>query len=239
MGSATDRIRKLLAKAERAGTEAEADVYNAKAAELMARHGVDAALLAAATPGSDALGCTRIAVADPYSGGKARLLGWTATAMRCRWVLHARARGGVESVTVVGFASDRERAELLYTSLLVQASRELVRCRPPDPAESVAAYRRSWLYGFASRVHQRLTTAEEHAAREADAHDPGRPAAATLVLVDRAALVLQRFAEEFPHLATARRSTLSGSGFHAGALAATRADLGGPRIATRAGAPDA
>lgn len=38
-------IRKLLAKAERAATPAEADAYNEKAAELMARHGVDAAVL--------------------------------------------------------------------------------------------------------------------------------------------------------------------------------------------------
>ena len=40
-------IRKLLAKAERAATAQEATAYNAKAAEMMARHGVDTALLAA------------------------------------------------------------------------------------------------------------------------------------------------------------------------------------------------
>jgi len=42
------RVRKLLAKAEDpAVTAAEAELYNAKAAELIARHGIDAALLAA------------------------------------------------------------------------------------------------------------------------------------------------------------------------------------------------
>ena len=47
------RIRKLLAQAEDpAATAAEAEAFNAKAAELMARHGVDAALLAASDPGS-------------------------------------------------------------------------------------------------------------------------------------------------------------------------------------------
>ena len=41
------RIRKLLAQAEDpAATTAEAEAFNAKAAELMARHGVDATLLA-------------------------------------------------------------------------------------------------------------------------------------------------------------------------------------------------
>ncbi|MDT7705391.1 MAG: hypothetical protein QOG20_998 [Pseudonocardiales bacterium] len=49
-------IRKLLAKAERAATETEteAQAYNAKAAEPMARHGVDAALLAASGEQPDA-----------------------------------------------------------------------------------------------------------------------------------------------------------------------------------------
>ena len=43
-----DTVRKLLAKAERAATAAEAEIYTAKAVELMARHGIDQALLAAA-----------------------------------------------------------------------------------------------------------------------------------------------------------------------------------------------
>ncbi|MDT7613543.1 MAG: hypothetical protein QOF00_990 [Pseudonocardiales bacterium] len=51
-------IRELLAKAERAATEAEteteAQAYNAEAAEPMARHGVDAALLAASGEQPDA-----------------------------------------------------------------------------------------------------------------------------------------------------------------------------------------
>ncbi|GEL26497.1 hypothetical protein PSU4_54510 [Pseudonocardia sulfidoxydans NBRC 16205] len=221
------RVRKLLAKAERAGTEAEARTYNAKAAELIARHGIDAALLAAASPGSDPVGGTRVALADPYSAAKARLLGWTASALRCRWVLHRAARGRVAAVTVFGHASDRERVALLFESLLLQATRELVRCRPPDARESVAAYRRSWLLGFAAQVHERLTAAEQAAACI-----PGGGAA--LVLADRSVAVEQAFAAAYPHLVTARRSVHSGSGFGAGALAASAADLGGPRLAAGA-----
>ena len=123
------RIRKLLARAERAGTPAEAQACTDKAVELMARHGIDMALLAAAQPGVDEIGATRVEVADPYSAGKARLLGWTASALRCRAVLHelrgARqfGRGRIAAVTVFGFASDRERVEVLFTLLLLQASR--------------------------------------------------------------------------------------------------------------------
>lgn len=243
-GSATeqrlDRIRKLLAKAERAGTPDESEIYTAKACELMARHGVDEAVLAAApgAAGPDPVGASRIAVDDPYSAGKARLLGWTAAALRCRWVMHDARAGRVAAVTVFGFASDRERVELLYTSLLLQASRHLAEVRPPDPAESVAAYRRSWLYGFAARVHERLSAAERDALREAarEAGSPGGPSA-ELVLADRRDRVERAYAEAFGNLRRARRPQVSGSGYGRGVAAADRADLGGTRVGGRHRAP--
>jgi hypothetical protein len=223
-----DTVRKLLAKAERAATPAEADTYTAKAVELMARHGIDAALLAAAEPGRDEIGRLRVAMQDPYSAGKARLLGWTAAALGCRWVLHAAWGGRVAAVTVFGHASDRERVEVLYTSLLLQATGQLVRVRPPWPGESVAAYRRSWLEGFAAEVHRRLVAAEEQAARQATGRsaEPSHGGVA-LVLADRRRRVDREFAAAFPRLGSARPRVLSGSGRAAGALAGQRADLGG------------
>ena len=104
-GSQLGRVRKLLAKAERAATPEEAQAYTQKAVELMARHGIDEALLAAGEPGRDEIGVSRVAIADPYSAGKARLLGWTATALRCRAVLHQVGGGRVAEVTVFGFRS--------------------------------------------------------------------------------------------------------------------------------------
>jgi hypothetical protein len=224
-----DTIRKLLAKAEGASTPAEAEAYTAKAVELMARHGVDAALLAAADPGSDVIGQVRVAMDDPYSAGKARLLGWVAAALRCRSVLHGARGGRVAAVTVLGFASDRRRVELLYTSLLVQATGELVRQRPPVAGESVAAYRRSWLHGFAAEVHRRLAEAERRAAGEppgTGGRSAGAGRSVALVLRDRRDRVDEACAEAFPHLGRARRPSLSGSGFAAGADAGQRADLG-------------
>jgi hypothetical protein len=222
-------VRKLLAKAERAATAEEAEIYTAKAVELMARHGIDSALLAAAEPGRDEIGALRVTMSDPYSAGKARLLGWTAAALGCRWVLHGAWAGKVGAVTVFGHATDRERVDLLYTSLQLQATSRLVRVRPPWPGESVAAYRRSWLEGFAHQVHRRLLAAEERAATAATR--PGAAAApgtvgVALVLADRRERVDQAFAAAFPHLGTARRRTLSGSGWAAGAEAGERADLG-------------
>lgn len=240
-GARLDRIRKLLAKAERAGTPDEAEIYTDKAFALMARHGIDEALLAAA-PGAEAaradpIGRSRITVDNPYSGAKARLLGWTASALRCRWVMHDQRGGSVAAVTVFGFASDRERVELLYTSLLLQATAALAAVRPPDPGESVAAYRRSWIYGFAGRVYERLCAAERSALGETEA-ETGRAAASTeLVLADRGAEVDRAYDAEFGRLRRARRPQVSGSGFRHGAAAADRADLGGPVLDRRAGAP--
>jgi uncharacterized protein DUF2786 len=220
-------VRKLLAKAERAATTAESEIYTAKAVELMARHGIDAALLAAADPGSDQIGPLRVGMEDPYSAGKARLLGWTAAALGCRWVLHGAWSGKVAAVTVFGHASDRERVEILYTSLLLQATAQLVRVRPPWPGESVAAYRRSWLEGFSAQIHRRLVEAEERAAGHA-ARAPASPLpGVAVVLADRRRRVEEQFASTYPRLATLRPSTLSGSGRAAGALAGQRADLGG------------
>jgi hypothetical protein len=227
-------VRKLLAKAEGAATEAEAVSYTAKAVELMARHGIDAALLAAAQPGRDEVGPLRISLRDPYSAGKARLLGWTAAALGCRWVMHPERGGRVAAVTVFGHAADRERVELLYTSRQLQATSQLVRLRPPLPGESVAAYRRSWLYGFAAEVHRRLVAAEGAAAEQAaeraaaGATQPTHGQPVALVLAGRRQRVESAFAAAFPHLATARRTALTGSGYAAGALAGERAELGRP-----------
>jgi hypothetical protein len=232
--TALGRVRKLLAKAERAGTPEEAQVYTEKAVELMARHGVDMALLAAAEPDRDEIGATRVEVADPYSAGKARLLGWTASALRCRAVLHQAGRGRVAAVTVFGFASDRERVEVLFTSLLLQATAHLLHGRPRHPGESVAAYRRSWLHGFAVSVHRRLCEAERRAAQAGAGGGPdGAPTRAALVVADRWSRVERAYAEAFPALGRTRRPVLSGTGFPAGVAAGDRADLGAPSVPSR------
>jgi hypothetical protein len=234
-----DVIRKLLAKAERAGTEAEAETYNAKARDLIIAYGIDEALLANADEVRDEIGAQRISLTDPYSAQKARLLGWVAAALGARWIMHGARGGKVAAVTIFGFTSDLERIELLFTSLQMQATGQLVRVRPPATQyvwerESVAAYRRSWLQGFAAQVHQRLVEAQSAAVAARDeAADAGTPGTA-LVLVDRKAQVDAAYEQQWGHLTgRARRQNLTGSGFAAGAEAGLRADIGGKRIGDR------
>src|SRR6201993_1443366 len=99
-----DRVRKLLAKAEAEGvTPPEAEALTAKAAELMARYGIDRAMLAAARPETDAPSSRLIDVDNPWGRVKAHLLCGLGGALRCQCILLTR-RTGIR-VHVFGFAS--------------------------------------------------------------------------------------------------------------------------------------
>jgi hypothetical protein len=233
------KVRKILAKAEDpAATREEAETYTAKAAELIAAYGIDRALLAEAAPGSDVVGDRVVVLDAPYALDKANLLSGVATALRCQAVQRTRhdAGGKQLSMHLFGYDSDLVRAEVLYTSLLLQATSALQRSVAP-PGEHLAAYRRSWLAGFTSAVVRRLLESEERAARDAEvAMDDQAPTSrsVSLVLADRSVAVRSARDREYPHLRTASARTLSGSGGRSGYLAGQRADLGGTRVGQRA-----
>lgn len=216
------RVRKLLAKAEDpACTPAEAEAFTAKAAELIARYGVDQALLAAADPGRDPIGDRIVSLDPPYALDKAGLLVAVATVLRCRTVRRQERRA--TQVHLFGHASDLERVDVLFTSLLVQAAYGLAAV-PVPAGEHPAAFRRSWLAGFTAAIRRRLWEAEQAAAAET-------PEASTaLVLVDRTDRVERRVTETYPYLRAAPRRRLGGGGLHHGYAAGRAADLGGPRL---------
>ena len=222
------RVRKLLAKAEADGvTPAEAEALTAKAAELMARYGIDRALLAAAEPRTDRPANRIIDVANPWSQVKAQLLGGLATALRCSCVqLPTRSPG--TRVHVFGYASDLERTEILYTSLLIQMAHGLLAAGVPAMAGSARAYRRSWLLGYTSAVTARVRAAEERAAATApQAAGTGTPTA--LVLADRATVIQQECARAYP-VTRRMRVTYTGTGYRDGYDEGQRADVGTTRV---------
>lgn len=227
-----ERIRKLLAQAESpACTEQEAAAFSAKAAELMAKYGVDAALVAQSDPGRERVGDCVIVLHAPYAREKGTLGGAVAEGMRCRAVLKTVPRvvdGAVRnerSLHLFGHEGDLRLAEMLYTSLLVQGTRDVVRA-PVPPHESAAAYRRTWWLGFANAIGHRLAEAEREAARAAEPAFAERGTSAAVVLADRTALAEQARQEAYPHLRTAAPRYLSGSGHGDGYTSGQRADLG-------------
>jgi hypothetical protein len=134
-----DKVRKLLAKAEDpACTAEEAAAFTDKAAELIAKYGVDRALLAARDPASDSVGDRIVAVAPPYALDKVGLLVAVASALRCRSVRRTGEGHRGFSVHLFGYGSDLERVELLFTSLLVQPAYGLAAGRAEGGRRRVA-----------------------------------------------------------------------------------------------------
>lgn len=232
------KIRALLAKAEdSACTPEEAEAFTERATDLIAKYGVDQALIDADRPEKQVPGDLIIPIDGKYGPEKQRLLGWIAHELGCRgvrrWERERKGQPNRYSVHVFGFAADIERVQILYTSLLVQMANGIAKAEAPT-GENVAAFRRSWMYGFANAVAARIHEAEERAKANAQ-QDRGadRPGVA-LVLTDRTALVEKAKEARYPGLPDARRPQFSGSGFHAGHEAGQNADIGGTRIDSQA-----
>jgi hypothetical protein len=227
------KIRSLLDKAASEGvTEPERELLNAKANELIARYGIDAAMLAAEDPKADQVSDRVITVGAPYAMDKVYLLFAIAAPLRIR-MCAGKQPDGTRFVHLFGYGADLERVEILYTSLLLQAVRGLQHARPM-PGESVKAFRRTWLAGFADAVGQRLRKAEDGAAATTTPNATGQSVA--LVLADRSALVAQAFRARYPQTRKTRRR-LRGSGLASGHGAGMKANLGtnGSDLASQAG----
>ena len=120
------RVKSLLAKAESTTFEAEAETFTAGAQALMARHSIDAALLAAASDEPQGATGLRVWIEAPYESAKVTLLVAVASANRCRTV----SQKSLGFCTVVGFETDLVAADALFTSLLVQATHAMTLAGP-------------------------------------------------------------------------------------------------------------
>lgn len=225
------KIRKLLAKAENdATTPEEAELYTAKAAQLVAEYGIDQALLA--TDGEDRGGVKdkQVRLDAPYAADKADLLATVASRLRCRAIrVTERTPTSKEfSIHLFGHEADLMRTDLLFTSLLMQASTWMM-VTPVPHSQHKAAFRRSWLAGFRLAVGRRLEEAERSAEQDAVGRET-RAGSTALVLADRMDAVDQALGAAYPRLGTARPRNLSGGGLSDGWAAGQRADLGGRRV---------
>jgi hypothetical protein len=227
-------VRKLLAKAEdEACTPDEAEALTRKAAELMARYGIDRALLGAARPETDRPASRLVDLHNPWAAVKGHLLAGLTAAMRCQCVLLNRADG--RAAHVFGYASDLERADILFTSLLVQMARALAaQDLPPVSGGQAKAWRRSWMLGYCSAVVARVRAAEESAVAAAssagESADSGQPAA--LVLADRSLTVRRQVQSAYPHIRR-MKVTYTGRGYADGYREGQKADIGGSKLRPR------
>lgn len=208
------RIRALLAKAEATGFSEEAEAFSAKAQELMARHSLDEALLAARTHSTETPAARRIGVDAPYEPTKAVLLDAVATANHCRAVWNSN----LGFSTVVGFEPDLETVELLYTSLLVQGTAAMTKAEAAARTggrKRTKTFRQSFLMAYAHRVGERLT-------QVADAVTPTDDLLP--VLASRDLAVADRADAMFPRTtATRLRGATDPAAWHEGTTAADQA----------------
>jgi len=224
------RIRGLLAKAESTDFPDEAEALTAKAQELMTRHSVDVALLAAgpSPTGRVPVDTRRVHVRDPYVRAKMQLLAAVADANDVTVVWYAT----LGIANLVGVRSDVAAVELLFTSLLLQVAQALSaaeRSQARRPASR--SFRRSFLLGYAHRIGQRLQTARRRATAEAAAE---QGVDLLPVLRSRQVAVEERVAELFPRVrATRSRASLDAGGWVAGREGAERADVGRRRSSLR------
>lgn len=218
-----ERVRALLAKAESTTFPAEAEALTGKAQELIARHSVDQALLAAGSDRDDLPGGVRLSTDPPYAGAKALLVQEVAAANRCEAVWS----DDLGFTTVLGWPADLEAVELLYTSLLVQATAAMLRGRGERRTRTsgrrTRGYDESFLNAFALRIGERLRAATEDADRRAaETAGPGR---LLPVLAARSEAVRERLDTLFPGVTRHRLTVRDAEGWHSGTSAADRASL--------------
>ncbi|WP_433231919.1 DUF2786 domain-containing protein [Actinomadura formosensis] len=219
------RVRALLAKAESTEFPEEAEALSARAQELMARHSIDQALLDAQAGGTGGPAGRRIAVDNPYEAPKAALLTVVADANRCRAVWHRE----LGFSTVLGYPADLAAVEMLFTSLLVQATSAMVHAGPRRDARGrsrTRSFRHAFLNAYAARVGERLREVAGEAAGRAAAGAGGKDLLPVLAARDRA--VERAVDTMFPGLTEGRAGSVSNyEGWVAGRAAADLANLNG------------
>ena len=220
-----EKVRALLAKAESTTFPEEAEALSAKAQELMARNAIDEAMVGAGAGARLGDGPTgvRVPVDDPYAGAKSILLSEVAAANRCPAVWSKEPGFS----TVLGFDADLEFVDVLYTSLLVQATSAMVAAGAQvdrTGRSRTRSFRQAFLLAYAGRIGQRLRAAEA-ASQAAAAEEYGE--ALLPVLANRSAAVKAAEAEAFPHLVSRSVSISNAAGWAAGKAAADLASLSG------------
>jgi hypothetical protein len=233
--TAMRRIRGLLDQAENTPFPDEAETFAAKAAELMARHRIDQAMVDRHRRRRHG-GIVELDIElgrGQYVRARLALLGAVASAFDCRLLTSSGPDG--RTGHVIGHSSDAEQVSLLYTSLLVQATRAAdVETTPRGQAR--VSFRRGFLLGFAQRVGDRLAEQMAAAVEQADSSDgddhtesTGRSVA--LVLADRRSEVDAWVADRYgPLTRLGQAAPVHHEAVSRGAVAGDRADIGGRRV---------
>ncbi|MFG3343421.1 DUF2786 domain-containing protein [Glycomyces sp. NPDC048151] len=225
-----EKIRALLAKAESTDSDAEAEAFTAKAQQLIARHSINEALLSEAGQGKREPEALRVIIERPYEQPKSELLAQIADANHCRSVYWPD--GGF--TTLIGDRADLRSVELLFNSLLVQATSAMTRVGSVSARRGKSqtrSFRQSFLASFAMRIGERLRESAADTEREFT-EETGTDLVP--VMRQRDERVDARTTELFPRLKMGRGTRITNyEGHVAGLAAADAARLTAPEPITR------
>jgi hypothetical protein len=220
-------IRALLAKAEATEFTEEADAFTAKAQDLMTRYAIDEALLVDRADGGSGVMSRRVRVENPYAATKAQLLATVGKVNRVRTIWDDQ--HGI--ATVVGMPVDLDLSEMLFTSLLVQATKAITEAgavsRGGHRLDRSPSFRRAFLLAYAQRIGERLLDVGTHAQQEESIQ---RGVNLLPVLARQSAAVEKEFDRLFPHTTTSGAKRVDARGWQAGRAAADRAVLARGRL---------
>jgi hypothetical protein len=227
-----EKVRALLAKAESTEFPEEAEAFAEKAQRLMAKYSIDVSLLAAtaSTGAASSPGSCEITIESPYADPKFLLLSKVMKANDCNAVWDGYRRKAM----VIGFEHDRELGNLLFTSLLTQATSAMLASGSHVDFRGTSrtkSFRRAFLIAYAHRIGERLRDAREDAVQDAAAHSE---VSIHPVLASKAEAVQLATNEAFPSLRSMRTEVSNGMGYRAGWHAGGNAQLGTTR-SVRAG----
>lgn len=210
------KIRALLAKAESTEFAAEAEAFTAKAQDLMTRHSIDEALVANDSGLEFEVAGLRVLIDHPYASEKAGLLHVVARANRSRAVWSDFA----SHATLLGSPIDVSQVEMLFTSVLVQATRAMTQAgETSHGADRRSGFRKAFLTAYAVRIGERLADAGDEAAKSYGS-------ALVPVFQRQAEAIDQELERLFPHVTTgASKSSYDLRGWNAGRQAADEAVL--------------
>ncbi len=168
--SQIERIRGLLKKAEATQFAEEAEIYTAKAIELMAKYSVSQAMLRMEeNSGPAPIVVDTFRLAKTYETQQSALLNGIANVLHCKAVVREVDEGEqrVNEYLLYGTRDHITRVRMLHSSLVLQMLSAVKHEHPGwgHTKSQVTVYRRSWLRGFAARVLERLGDTEK---REVD-----------------------------------------------------------------------
>lgn len=229
-----DTVAKLLRKAESTENEKEAEIFFAKAQELITRNALNMMALHDRVNGGDGkvedIGDEFIKFTSVFFNEDARLWVAVAKANSCKVLIRDWGKNE-KGIVLIGRESDRKNVQLLVTSLQFEVARR-TRTLPAELRDAKAfdkfVWRRSWREGFSHTIGVRLAEAMRASAQTYKAGDR------LPMLLDHAAAVQDYVSKKFNvSQGVSRNSRFNASGAAAGSKAAKGVDVGGPRVGAK------